>query len=71
MDENIVPTSYVLQPISVNLPDFLEKQDKARFHSAKQQWNDENYQMQEALVEAAKKVFAGQPEMVHKYLMSG
>ena len=70
-DANIVPVSYVLQPISVNLPNFLEKVDREKFLAAKSQWNGENDQMHEAIIKAARKVFADQPDKVHKYLMSG
>ncbi|XP_071093648.1 NACHT domain- and WD repeat-containing protein 1-like [Haliotis cracherodii] len=66
-DDNAVPPTYFLQPISSILPDFRnENEDKRK--SAKTAWYDQNAIMQKALVKAANETL--DPKAAHRYVMS-
>ncbi|XP_046337848.2 NACHT domain- and WD repeat-containing protein 1-like isoform X2 [Haliotis rufescens] len=66
-DDNAVPPTYFLQPISSILPDFRDENEEKR-KSAKTVWYDQNAIMQEALVKAANKKL--DTKAAHRYVMS-
>ncbi|XP_070204069.1 uncharacterized protein [Littorina saxatilis] len=51
-DNNAVPATYILQPISSQLPDYLSNQEEPRSKAANQWW-EENELMQTAIGQAA------------------
>ena len=51
-DENAVPASYILLPVSSHLPAFIKKNDKEAFNEARGRWWEEHDAMQEALISA-------------------
>ena len=55
-DDNYVPPMYVLLSISHHLPDFTSD-DKDKKKAAKETWWKESDDVQEALIQAAQKVF--------------
>ncbi|XP_069135457.1 NACHT and WD repeat domain-containing protein 2-like [Argopecten irradians] len=67
LDNNAVPPEYVLQPISKYIPNRLSK-DKDLLSAAKDEWNDDECDMQDALEESAR---ANLPtEQAEKYYVS-
>ena len=67
-DDNSVPPTYVLQPISSLLPDF-KSPDADRRSEAKNAWYDDNTIMQDAIVPAA--CLCLDKVKAHEYEMSG
>ena len=68
-DDNAVPPSYVLQPISKNIPEFLSK-DPDVFSKARDTWWEENDAMREALATASQQTLTDLIES-HKFMQSG
>ncbi|KAK6174034.1 hypothetical protein SNE40_017384 [Patella caerulea] len=66
-DDNSVPPTYVLQPISSHLPDFISS-DVDQKKQAKDTWNKQHEQMRESLVTSAKQAL--DTSAAHKYLRS-
>ncbi|XP_067662722.1 NACHT and WD repeat domain-containing protein 2-like [Haliotis asinina] len=66
-DDNAVPPTYFLQPISSNLPDFRDENEEKQ-KSAKAAWYDQNLIMQKALVKAANEKL--DTKTAHRYVMS-
>ena len=69
LDENLVPPSYVLQPISSHFPNFLSNDMNAR-SKAKNAWWDVFCKLQNVLVRGAKENLKD-PKKLHNYVMSG
>lgn len=70
-DLNSVPPTYVLQPVSSHIPDYL-CHDAEQKHLALQQWTRIFIQIQQILRREATNLFGDQGgEQVHKYFMSG
>ena len=70
-DMNEVPPTYVLQPVSSHIPDYLSH-DADQRHLAVEQWNGIFTQIQHILRREASRLFGDQSwEKVHKYFMSG
>ncbi|XP_048251823.1 uncharacterized protein LOC125379952 [Haliotis rufescens] len=65
-DENADPPTYVLQPISSLLPDFLSEDGEHQL--AKDTWYEMSDQMKMALEEAARETL--EPRAAHRYVMS-
>lgn len=69
-DMNEVPPTYVLQPVSSHIPDYLSHDADER-HLAVEQWNGIFTQIQHILRREASRLFGDQSwEKVHKYFMS-
>ncbi|XP_041349492.1 NACHT and WD repeat domain-containing protein 2-like [Gigantopelta aegis] len=51
-DDNAIPSTYILQPISSQIPEFLAN-DEERKKAGKTKWNQENQTMHWALINAA------------------
>ncbi|XP_071093650.1 NACHT and WD repeat domain-containing protein 2-like [Haliotis cracherodii] len=66
-DNNAVPPTYFLQPISSILPEFRDENEEKR-KSAKTAWYDQNAIMQKALVKAANQTL--DTKAAHRYVMS-
>ncbi|KAK3590255.1 hypothetical protein CHS0354_041333 [Potamilus streckersoni] len=66
-DDNAVPPVYILDAISIHLPDFLSK-DEERRKVAKNTWWKESELMQRALEETSMKIF--EDATARKYVMS-
>ncbi|KAL3864383.1 hypothetical protein ACJMK2_006070 [Sinanodonta woodiana] len=66
-DDNAVPPVYVLDAISVHLPDFLSKDEK-RKKVARNTWSDESELMQKAIGETSMRIF--DEATARKYAMS-
>eukprot|EP00047_Mylnosiga_fluctuans_P019195 m.80006 g.80006 ORF g.80006 m.80006 type:complete len:2206 (-) comp8022_c1_seq1:60-6677(-) len=70
LDDNVVPPTYVLQPVSTHLPDFLnEANDDAR-KKARAAWWDDFERMSKALRAAARKAFASDAERLRPFEFS-
>lgn len=67
-DDNSVPTVYVLQSISQNLPDFLSPEIEKKL-AAKSKWWEDNDAMQGVLYAAAVKALG--EKGAEKYVISG
>ena len=68
-DENLLPVSYQLQPISTFLPDYIDKGNKDKYIAAKNTWWQLNDIMAQALAFGASQCLS--KERAHHYLMSG
>ena len=64
-----MPVSYVLQPISTHLPDFVDKQTKDKSKAASNAWWETSDHMSQLLATAATQALTA--DQAHKYLMSG
>lgn len=69
-DLNEIPATYVLQPISSHIPDYL-CHDVGKRQLALEQWHGIFTQIQHILRREAKNLFGEDGEKVHKYFMSG
>ena len=71
-DENIIPTTYVLQPITDLLPNYgnhnVSKEERSK---ASGEWWGAFERMQVVFREAADKVFKEKPNIRWKYFQSG
>ena len=67
-DENAVPASFILLPVSTHLPAFLDKGNQEAFSEAKGRWWQDHDVMQEALAAAAQGVLGKDNQ---KYSRSG
>ncbi|XP_076106889.1 NACHT domain- and WD repeat-containing protein 1-like isoform X1 [Mytilus galloprovincialis] len=76
-DENYDPPKYILQPISTNLPEFLEQDDKEKQKAAREKWWEESDTMLDVLVTAAEKALPQEEayklkvSVTHTEVMSG
>ena len=67
-DDNIIPSIYVLLPISTHMPDFLSS-EKTKKDNAKEQWKKESDVMFAAFQKAADRVL--DRDGARKYRLSG
>ena len=69
-DLNEIPATYVLQPVSSRIPDYL-CHDVGKRQLALEEWHGIFRQIQHILRREAKNLFGEDGEKVHKYFMSG
>ena len=68
-DDNAVPVSRVLLPISVNLPNYVNVKNKKAQDAAKTAWWQQFDQIKQILTEAAKEALDEEEQL--KYTVSG
>ncbi|ESO97320.1 hypothetical protein LOTGIDRAFT_114992 [Lottia gigantea] len=66
-DDNSVPPTYILQPISSRIPEFISEVEDEK-SKAKNLWNSERDEMRQGLVQAAQQILDS--ESSHKYVRS-
>ncbi|XP_069135891.1 NACHT and WD repeat domain-containing protein 2-like [Argopecten irradians] len=67
-DENTIPVTYILSPISWQIPEILGKKDEESTFAAKERWHKEKSAMLEMLQELAQKYLS--PVECEKYTIS-
>lgn len=71
MDENCFPVSYILQPVTTWIPNFLNDScDLSQKEEAQKKWESEYNMMKEFLQQAAKEVLNDE-DIWQKYVISG
>ena len=71
MDENCFPVSYILQPVTTWIPNFLNDScDLSQKEEAQKLWESEYNTMKEFLQQAAKEVLNDE-DIWQKYVISG